>query len=263
MILERKIVRVGNSAGVILPKEWLYGKAKVIFLAPKYNIKKDVLEILFPYLEDILGIYLCGSHARLEQEEDSDIDIIAISKKTRKKITSERYNIEIYPADSIRKMLLHHPILIYPRLLEAKPIINNALLEELKTKKINKRGFKEFFDETRRMLKIDKEFLKIDKEKNSESCSDSIIYSAILRLRGFYLINCILKNKNYRKKEFGQWLLFKTGLNEAELKQAYEVYKKIRVGENVGESCSLNVGEKLYFALRGEFEKHGKKKKTT
>ena len=70
MELVRKIVRVGNSAGVVLPREWLNGTAKVELVRKPLDIKGDILKILEPYLEDISGIYLVGSYARGEQRQD-------------------------------------------------------------------------------------------------------------------------------------------------------------------------------------------------
>ena len=54
--LIKPIVRVGNSAGIVLPREWLNGKAKVELIEKPIDIKRDILEILEPYLEDVVGI---------------------------------------------------------------------------------------------------------------------------------------------------------------------------------------------------------------
>ena len=77
--LIKPVIRVGNSAGILVPKAWINGKAKVELISRPVNIKKDIIEILEDYLEDILGIYLVGSYARKEETEKSDIDILAIT----------------------------------------------------------------------------------------------------------------------------------------------------------------------------------------
>ena len=74
--LIKPIVKFGNSAGVILPREWLNGKAKIELVEKPLNINKDILEILEPYFNDIQGIYLVGSYARGEQTQESDIDVL-------------------------------------------------------------------------------------------------------------------------------------------------------------------------------------------
>ena len=114
----------GNGSGLLLPKEWMGKQVKVILIDRSDEIRREVLEILTPYLEDIEGIYLCGSWARGEQKEDSDIDIIAVSGKTNKKISSGKYNIEIYPVESLKNTIRENPIMITPRLIEAKAVLN-------------------------------------------------------------------------------------------------------------------------------------------
>ena len=121
----------GNSGGVLLPREWLGKQVKVVLVDRTDEIRKEIMAILDPYLEDILGVYLVGSYARGEQEKDSDIDVIVISNDLRKKISSGKYDIEIYPLDNIKKTLKENPIMIMPSLVEAKPLLNKSLLEEI------------------------------------------------------------------------------------------------------------------------------------
>src|SRR3989344_592558 len=157
MELTKNVIRWGNSAGVLLPKEWVGNEAKIVLVDRTSQIKKEVFDILDSYLEDILGIYLVGSYARHEQEEDSDIDVIAISSRTKKDIKSGKYNLSIIPIESIKKTLKTNPIMIYPRLAEAKTILNHSLIEELKAVKITKSSFKEFIDKNNYSKKL---FLK-------------------------------------------------------------------------------------------------------
>ena len=88
MELLRNVSKWGNSAGVLLPREWMGNQVKIVLVDRTLEIKKEALSILYPYLEDILGIYLIGSYARGEQEKESDIDIIAVSKKTKKEMNN-------------------------------------------------------------------------------------------------------------------------------------------------------------------------------
>ena len=83
--LIKPIVKVGNSAGVILPKEWLNGQASVKLVSRPISIKKDVLEILSPYLDEVIGAYLVGRYARDEETEKSDVDVLVVTNKTSKK----------------------------------------------------------------------------------------------------------------------------------------------------------------------------------
>ena len=75
--MEKGIVKTvgkwGNSAGILLPREWLGNQVKIILIDRTSEIKKEVLSMLDDCLEDMIGIYLVGSYARGEQQEDSNI----------------------------------------------------------------------------------------------------------------------------------------------------------------------------------------------
>ncbi|MEK6906253.1 MAG: DUF2080 family transposase-associated protein, partial [Nanoarchaeota archaeon] len=58
MEIIKNVLRWGNSAGVLLPREWLGNRVKIVLVERTINIKKEIFNILEPYLEDILVIYL-------------------------------------------------------------------------------------------------------------------------------------------------------------------------------------------------------------
>ena len=109
--LVKPAVPWGNSAGVLLPREWQGMEVKVVLIDRTMQIKKEVLSILSPYLDDIQGIYITGSYARNEQSQESDIDVIAISKDLNKEIISGKYHIFIYSLESVRKTIKKNPII--------------------------------------------------------------------------------------------------------------------------------------------------------
>jgi len=250
MEIVKNVVSWGNSAGISVPREWLGNQVRVILIDRTLEIKKEVFNILEPYLEDILGIYLTGSYARGEQDNESDIDIIVISKQTRKEITSGKYHISISPLDSIRKTLEKSPILILPRLIEAKPILNKSLLDELKTAKVNKNDFIDFIEECKGIIKINKGFISIEETKYIPS---SIIYSLILRLRGIFLIKCILSNSKYSKKDFLKYLSQSIG-EDAE--KTYIIYQKERDSRKSKEKTTLESAKKLLNLLEKEVKSY-------
>lgn len=254
MEIVREIRRWGNSAGILLPKEWLGNRARVILVNRGLEIRKEVLNILEPYLEDILGIYLIGSYARGEEKTNSDIDIVVISKNTSKNVRSGKYDISIVRLDSIKKTIESDPILILPRLKEAKIILNKSLLDELVNVKVKKNSFKEFIEDSKRIIKINKEFINLDREQRFDYLdSISIIYSVILRLRGIFIINTLLKNKKYIKKEFIKWIEKEVGKKETAV--VYNIYEDIRDNRKVTEKVKIEIAEKLLNLLEKEIKK--------
>lgn len=225
--LIKPIVRMGNSACVLLPKAWVDGKARVELIEKPIDIKKDLFEILSPYLEDIIGIYLVGSYARGEQTFESDVDVIVITNNLKKEIVHGKYHISIYSLDSIEKTLKNNPIMIYPRLMEAVVILNKSILERLRNIKISKKQFREFIEDTKRIIKIDKEFIELDKLDGDFLESKSVIYSLVLRFRAIFLIKNILSKKIYSKKLFKQWLI-KHIVGKENVEKIYSIYEGIR-----------------------------------
>ena len=202
----------GNSAGVLLSRELEGKQVKVILIDRTMEIKKEIFDILKDYLEDTIGIYLVGSYARDEQQEDSDIDILVISDKIKKEFSSGRYNISIYPLNDIKKAIEKNPVMIMPRILEAKTIINPLVLEELKKIKLKKECFNKFFSETKKIIGINKEMIK-----NEEDVPVEVIYSLMLRLRGIFIIKSIIKQKIYSNEDFMTFL-------KRELPNYHELY---------------------------------------
>lgn len=255
----KEVRKWGNSAGVLVPREWLNGKVMIKLIEKPIDIKKDIFEILEPYMDDIQGIYLVGSYARNEQTEDSDIDIIAITGKTAKKvISSQKYNIEIYTLDSVKKTLISNPIMIYPRLMEAKPILNSTLLENLLKIEITKNSFKEFIEACRRIIKITKELINLDRieEKNFTS-SQGLVYPLILRFRGMYLLKCVINKEIYSFKDFKKWLSNNAYLKEGEFNELYEIYKNTRDNKMKKRNISIELAERLIKFLEKEVNKYG------
>ena len=246
MEISRNVSKWGNSAGVLLPKEWLGKEVNIILIDRTSEIKKEVFDILDSYLEDIIGIYLVGSYARNEPEKDSDIDIIAISQKTKKEIISGKYSISISPIKSMKKTLEKSPLMIYPRLIEAKAILNKSLLEELISEKPGRKDFEGFISDTKDIIRINKGILGSE----NKYAQKEVIYSLVLRLRGIFLINCILKNKKYTNEDF------KKMLEKADISsEVYNAYWAVKSGKKTKVKVSISEAEKLLELLKIKIKK--------
>ena len=214
----REVTPIGNGAHIFAPKGWV-GERVVIIRTPESSLKKRILQILEPYLANILGVYLYGSYARGEQREDSDIDILVISNK-RFKIKEKGFEIIVLEKDEIKDDIKIAPVLIHSALTEAKPIINSDLLNELKRDyKPRAQDFKEYIKETKNIIKINEELLSS--------------YSIILRLRSIYIIKALLSGEAYSYMGFKKWILKDAG-NNKDIKEnfdnIYHAYIKIKNG---------------------------------
>ncbi|MFH1307256.1 MAG: hypothetical protein ABIH72_00190 [archaeon] len=120
----KKAVKVGNSAGVILPRSLLGSEVKISVIRRPLNIKKDVLKILENYLENIIGIYIVS--------QEKKVEILVISSEINKQIATEDYKIDIVPLNRIKSLLKQNKQFVKQKIKKSKVIFNSLLLGELK-----------------------------------------------------------------------------------------------------------------------------------
>jgi len=124
MELLRKTVKVGNSAGVILPKKLLGCEVKIIVINTPRNIKKEVLGLVDSYLEEIQGVYILNKQP---------IEVLAISKDLRKILNEDKIKISLVPLAIVKRDVNK----IREKLEKAEVILNRDLLKKLlKEKKL-------------------------------------------------------------------------------------------------------------------------------
>ncbi len=230
----KKAVKAGNSSAVIVPRAWLNQKVRVeLIKKTNSEILVDILNIIKEYIElkEIIGIYLVGSYARQEETENSDIDILVITENTDKEIINNGiYSILIVSELLLMQKLENNLFPIGQMLKEAKPLINSKLLESIDVK-ATKKNTEWYIRTTKDKLDIIKKYL--DKAKGK--LSDKIAYTLILRLRTLYIIEKLIKNKDYSGADF---LKLIKKLNSI---KSYEAY--LRSKSNQKDKYDLRVDE--------------------
>jgi|SRR3989344_455164 len=239
MELIRKIVRVGNSAGVVLPREWLNGRARVELIDKPLDIKAEIFEIIGDYLDEVEGIYLVGSYARGEENSDSDVDVLVITQKINKKIVSGKYEITLISKDSLKESLEKNIIPLLPMILEARAILNKSILEDCKNIGLNKKNTFWHIDSTKSILKVNRENIELDREKGFTG--DAVAYSLVLRLREVYIVDCLMKNKMWSSKGLKDLIKKISGSLDI-----YKGYIRVKKGESKKEELSIEDAVKVY-----------------
>lgn len=115
---------VGNSAGILLPKQLLGSEVKIIVIKKPMNIKREVLKLVEPFLEDIQGIYVINK---------KPVEVLAATGKTRKIIKNEKVKISFVPVSIIRKDIKEKAVL-REKLSKAEVIMNGFLIKEISPK---------------------------------------------------------------------------------------------------------------------------------
>lgn len=239
--LIKPVVKVGNSAGVVLPKEWLNGKARVELLEKPLDMKREVFDILEPYLEDIVGVYLVGSYARGEETRESDVDVLAITNNINKNLALGKYEIILISKNKIEVALKKNALPVIPMLLEAKTLLNKELIKEYaKYCKLNKANLKSRIELSKSALAINREMIKLDKEWPS-NCSDAVAYSLVLNLRTVYIIDKLRYNKKISGREMASLIKKISGSLTA-----YDGYLRVKNNKKHMEKLPVEEAEKLY-----------------
>ena len=233
--MESKIVqRFGNSGHVVLPKEYV-GKRIAFLGQPKIfgDIKREVLEMLAPCSEHILGVYLYGSYARQEEAAESDVDILVVADRKlqlEKKILA--YSIAVVTLNEMDTLLRENAVLLLPIIKEAKAVINPMLLEGYKEKTFTFRNTHTFLENTTKILGLNRKGLDMDFEIGS------LVYSLMLRIRGLLMIELIRNGGSYSKSALFEFLR-SNGISAAKIKEFYTIYGNEREGERVTESSVI------------------------
>ncbi len=245
----KKAIRAGNSSAVVLPRAWLNKEVRVELVKKSQPvILRETIDILRDYLDigKVIGIYLVGSYARGEEDNDSDIDVLVITDGIDVKMISERaYNILVVSSDLIKYKLEKDLLPIGPMIKEAIPLINTSYIDsiEINPSKKNLYSYIKTTDE-----KIDLVKRALNKIKNK--VSDSVLYTLVLRIRTLQIIEKLIKNQKYSKKEFVNLIKKISGGEDS-----YQAYLNIK--NNLGDKCQTSVEEatKLLYYLEKELKR--------
>jgi len=144
--------KIGTGAHIYLSKKLKDNKVKI----KKCNIKKAVLDKVYPYMHFLKGVYLVGSWARGEQRVGSDIDIMVFTDDCSSMDFNKEGQIIFYAMNDLEKPNKEDLPFIANLLNDAVPIFNENLLFEVRRK---------FFKKLKNgKFKLNKEALRISKD---------------------------------------------------------------------------------------------------
>ena len=226
-----------------MPKEWLHGEAKITLLKKPENPKKEVLNILEPYLSSVLGVYIVGSYARGEQSRGSDVDVLAITTDISRHMRQANYDITFVSKDNLKATLEDNILPLLPMIMEASAVINAALLVEYRSTPLTKHNLRWHIETTKSSLELARISLQLAKE-NSDKISDNIIYSLILRLREGYIVDSIMKKK--KATNAGLRTLIKAVAGSLE---SYEAYRRSKANLRTRKVIPMKEAEALHSSI--------------
>ena len=222
----KKTVKAGNSSAVVLPKAWLNKEVRVeLVKKTPEGILSDTIDILREHIDigEIIGVYLVGSYAREEQTIESDIDILVVTNSFDKEMISEgAYNILIVSKELLEQKLREDLLPIGAMLSEARPLLNLYYLSSLEVK-VTKRNVKWYIESTEDKLRVVKDFLNKMNKSSKKYIDDRVIYTLVLRIRTLYIIEKMMKEKDYSKEEFVKLIRDISGSSKV-----YDTYTRVK-----------------------------------
>src|SRR3989344_122009 len=239
----KKTVRAGNSSAVILPRAWLDQEVRVELVKKTPEIiLYETLKIISTQIntKEIIGIYMVGSYARGEEDRESDIDILIITRSIDKEMISEGiYNILIISQELLKWKLENDLLPIGPMLAEAVPLINSSYLDNINVNSTYK-NLKWYIDTTKDKIGLIRRALDSTKGK----VDNSVIYTIVLRIRTLHTIKKLIKNEKYSKKEFLSLIDKISGSDSA-----YEAYVLVKNNLDEDAITTKDESERLYSYL--------------
>lgn len=210
-IIIKKPKITGNSASVGVPKSWMNMNVKVELIQNDPSlILRDVLDILEEnniLLENIIGIYLTGSYARKEETIDSDIDMLILTKNIKNRLKKGRYDILLIDRDEAIISMKKDIFPLLPMTIESKALLNKPAIDELKQIKITKKNIRWYIKTTYHAIRMNEAKIERDKLLGENKIGVDVAYSLVLRYRTLYLIDCLIKNKNWSSYDLKEKLL--------------------------------------------------------
>ncbi len=199
MKVVKQVVRVGNTGGVLVPREWVHGQAEVKLLEKPLDIEGDILRLLKDHLPDVKGIYLVGSYARGEQTDRSDVDVLVVTGRTSRRIEKGKYEMILISEKQLEGQLRTNALPLLPMIKEAKPVLNAELLSKYRDTRLSQRNLKWYFETTSSALDVVKAVIALDQDCG-DLVSDNTMYSLVLRLRGVFIVECLMQNKIWKTR---------------------------------------------------------------
>jgi len=117
----RTAKKLGNSAGVLIPKKFLGSEVKVTIISRPINVKKEILKLIEDDLGDVLGIYLVSK---------KPLECFVITSHIKKTIEGN-IKISLVPLALIKKDVKIN-LNLRKKLLEAEAVMNKSLLIDFK-----------------------------------------------------------------------------------------------------------------------------------
>ncbi len=190
----------------------------------KYPVLKHVASALKPYMDTVRGLYFHGSRARGDYRDDSDYDLLLISRDKideglKTELAKRNIQIECFTLKQAKKQLELEPSYLLTILRQGVPLIGVDVQKQLLRKKVNDIALHVEIESCSKQLKVLKKLLR-DEIDGRNKCA--VLYSAMIRLRRVHSIKQIYDNNIKPLSEDFR------GYYKGDFERLFELFRKSR-----------------------------------
>lgn len=208
---------------LVEPGRWI----NIALTIERFPQLKEFFKRILPKLRGIDMIMLYGSRIRGDYREDSDFDILIVTKDegvlSEVEIEElEKMGFSIYQGSLSHfiREIRESPIMVVPILIEGQPIFNGHIKTELLRKFRWKNFLKDFEEIGTDLIKYQHSIHK----GMDDDLKRSILYLTFVRFRHIYLMETLIMNQRYTIKG----LLEKLKANwKGDVERVYNIYRKV------------------------------------
>lgn len=232
----------GNSGSVYVPRDWIGQQVEVRL----FNAEAMVLEALYPYAGSVVGIYLYGPHALGTGTPDQDIDVFVVAEKNLPIEKLDGINFVVVLLDELEEYAKANPAEYAAFVDEAVPLMNESLLEQMKSYCVNEDRMGGFYNALEKSLAIARSLAR-------EGDYASAAYALIQRLRDYSVLSAGGKYSYERLEDY----VCGMGVDREKFKKLFGAYEAKKRDSEPAYNVSSEDVSGLYAVLEQLLENVG------
>jgi predicted nucleotidyltransferase len=206
------------------PDKW----AGVMVALKKFPGLRPFFKKILPMLSHIDSILLYGSRVRGDSDEESDYDILIVTDGTRlfteeegEELKCQGFEVTDGHITELRENIKNNPVFLVPILKESWPIFNKRAKRSLLRSFRKENLLNDLKDISRNLI----ELKYIDNP--NDDLKRSMLYLYLSRTRHLFLIESLIKNREYSKEEWTNQMRNTWGLSSREVANLLKICKDI------------------------------------
>ncbi len=193
----------------------------------KYPTLEHVDAVLKPYMHAVKGLYLHGSRVKGDYREDSDYDLVLISRDKIPDLKTElkKYNVQLecFTLKQAKKQLELEPAYLLTVLRQGFPLIGADLQKQLLRREVNDIALLAEIDECKKRIKELKKVVREYKAPGPDDVGKARIFLYTMRRlrRAYYIKQLYMQHLRPLAEDFKRYY-------KGDFEQIHKLYRIVR-----------------------------------